>query len=96
MDEAVSDEPAERREARSAFRGGEDTFGGTDLGYGGDKFFVGDGERGAAGSTYSVEDQEITDRLGDALYGRPRSPGLDVISRAGTITLTRPIPAAAQ
>ena len=29
-------------------------------------------------------------RVADALYGRPRSPGIDVISRAGTITITAP------
>lgn len=27
-------------------------------------------------------------RVADALHGRPRKPGVDVISRAGTITVT--------
>jgi len=29
-------------------------------------------------------------RVADALYGRPRSPGVDVISRAGTVTVAAP------
>ena len=29
-------------------------------------------------------------RVADALYGRPRSPGVDVISRAGTVTVAVP------
>jgi hypothetical protein len=29
-------------------------------------------------------------RVADALYGRPRSPGIDVISRSGTITIAAP------
>jgi len=31
---------------------------------------------------------ETFQRVADALYGRPRKPGVDVISRAGTITVT--------
>ncbi len=31
-------------------------------------------------------------RAADALYGRPRSPGIDVISRAGTVTVAVPEP----
>jgi hypothetical protein len=31
-------------------------------------------------------------RVADALYGRPRSPGVDVISRAGTVTVAVPEP----
>ena len=31
-------------------------------------------------------------RVADALYGRPRSPGIDVISRAGTVTVAVPEP----
>jgi hypothetical protein len=33
-------------------------------------------------------------RVADALYGRPRSPGVDVISRAGTVTVAVPAPSA--
>jgi hypothetical protein len=35
-------------------------------------------------------------RVADALYGRPRSPGVDVISRAGTVTVSVPEPSPAQ
>jgi hypothetical protein len=31
-------------------------------------------------------------RMADALYGRPRSPGIDVISRAGAVTIGTPVP----
>jgi hypothetical protein len=34
-------------------------------------------------------------RVADALYGRPRSPGIDVISRAGTVTVAVPEPSPA-
>jgi hypothetical protein len=33
--------------------------------------------------------------VADALYGRPRSPGIDVISRAGTVTVAVPEPSPA-
>jgi hypothetical protein len=35
-----------------------------------------------------MESFETFQRVADALYGRPRKPGVDVISRAGTITVT--------
>jgi hypothetical protein len=35
-----------------------------------------------------MEDFHTFQRVADALYGRPREPGVDVISRAGTITVS--------
>ena len=35
-----------------------------------------------------MESFETFQRVADALHGRPRKPGVDVISRAGTITVT--------
>jgi hypothetical protein len=38
------------------------------------------------------EASQLFGRVADALYGRPRSPGIDVISRAGTVTVAVPEP----
>jgi hypothetical protein len=35
-----------------------------------------------------MESFETFQHVADALHGRPRKPGVDVISRAGTITVT--------
>jgi hypothetical protein len=40
------------------------------------------------GQRNRLESFETSQRVADALYGRPRKPGVDVISRAGSITVT--------
>ncbi len=42
----------------------------------------------AAGQHNPTESLATFRRVADALHGRPRKPGIDVISRAGTITVT--------
>ena len=49
--------------------------------------------RPVAGPRDPMESLATFQRVADALHGRPRTPGVDVISRAGTITAT-PVPAA--
>jgi hypothetical protein len=44
--------------------------------------------RPAAGPRDPMESLATFQRVADALHGRPRKPGVDVISRAGTITVT--------
>jgi hypothetical protein len=45
-------------------------------------------KKAPGGQRDPMESFETFQRVADALYGRPRQPGVDVISRAGTITVT--------
>ncbi|SIN75261.1 hypothetical protein SAMN05444166_0641 [Singulisphaera sp. GP187] len=48
------------------------------------------GPKGARETRDREEPFERFRRVADAMYGRPRSPGVDVISRAGTVTVALP------
>jgi len=54
------------------------------------------GSRGDVPRANLGEALERHRRVADALHGRPRSPGIAVISRAGTITVAVPEPGPAR